>query len=90
MLEAHKKLILQIVCAVLVDFENNNLLWVEICNLTAELRSDGAASSGYQNRFSLEITADFLNIQMNFVTPQQIQNINVPDRRASFHLIVIL
>ena len=90
MLETHQKLVLQIIGVVFIDIKNDDFLRMEIRDLPAQLRADRTAAACYQYGFPLQIPADLLHVQMNFITAKQIQNINITDRRTAFRFIVTL
>ena len=51
-------------------------------NLAAKLGTDGTAAARDQHRLVLQIAADLLHIEVNFVAAQKIENIHIAHRRV--------
>ncbi len=85
------QLLLDVVCIVLIDVNDDELLRMMACNLTAELASDGAAAPGYEDDLVLHIPDDGVDINLHRFTPEKVIHLDVAqlaDRDLTIHELI--
>ena len=70
---------LQLVSAVFVDIKNQQLAGFEAHDLTAQLTADGAAASRYQHRFAGKVAGNFIGVQRNFLTGEEVGGVQLAE-----------
>ena len=63
---------LDVISIVFIDVKDDQLLWTVLRDLPAYFRTDGSASAGDQDYLPLEGVIDFLHIDMNRISAQEI------------------
>ena len=71
------QLLLDVIGAVLIDINDDQLSRAMSRDLTAQLRSDGAASAGDTDHLSLYIADDRINIDLHRISSEEILHLNI-------------
>ena len=71
------QLLLDVIGAVLIDINDDQLSRAMSRDLTAQLRSDGAASSGDTDHLSLYIADDRINIDLHRISSEKVLHLNI-------------
>ncbi len=75
----HEELLLDAVRVVLIDVEDDELLRLVACDLTAELGSDGSATAGDEDGLSLDHTEDFFVVDLDRFTTEEVEDVDVAE-----------
>lgn len=75
----HDKLLLDAVRVILIDVEDDELLRLVACDLTAELRADRSATAGDEDRLSLDHTEDFFVVDLDRFTTEEVEDVDVTE-----------
>ena len=74
-----QKLLLDIIGVILIDLKDHKLLRLVLRDLPAELAADGASAARDQDRFAAQESGDVGQIDLDAVTPQKVEDRDVPD-----------
>ena len=69
----------QLVGAVFVDIKDEQLAGLKAHDLTAQLTADGAAAARYQHRFAGKVAGNFVRIQRNFLTGEEVGGVQLAE-----------
>lgn len=75
----HEKLLLDAVSIVLVNVEDDKLLRLVACDLTAELRADRSATAGDEDGLPLDHTEDFFVVDLDRFTTEEVEDVDVTE-----------
>lgn len=75
----HDKLLLDAVRVILIDVEDDKLLRLVACDLTAELRADRSATAGDEDGLSLDHTEDFFVVDLDRFTTEEVEDVDVTE-----------
>ena len=75
------ELLLDGVGIVLVDIKNDKAFRPGLCDLTAELGPDGAASARHKDAFSVKRAEDLVVVDPDFLAPEEVRHLDVAQLR---------
>ena len=75
----HEELLLDAVSIVLVNVEDDELLRLVACDLTAELRADRSATAGDEDGLSLDHAEDFFVVDLDRFTAEEVEDVDVTE-----------
>ena len=75
----HDKFLLDTVSIVLVNVEDDELLRLVACDLTAELGADRSATAGDEDRLPLNHAEDFFVVDLDRFTTEQVEDVDVAE-----------
>ena len=75
----HDELLLDAVRVVLIDVEDDELLRLVACDLTTELRADGAATAGDEDVLPLDHAEDFFVVDLDRFTTEEVEDVDVAE-----------
>ena len=75
----HEELLLDAVSIVLVNVEDDELLRLVACDLTAELRADRSATAGDEDGLPLDHTEDFFVVDLDRFTTEEVEDVDVTE-----------
>ena len=75
----HDELLLDAVCVVLIDVEDDELLRLVACDLTAELRADRSATAGDEDGLPLDHAEDFFVVDLDRFTTEEVEDVDVAE-----------
>ena len=75
----HDELLLDAVRVVLIDVEDDELLRLVACDLTAELRADRSATAGDEDGLPLDHTEDFFVVDLDRFTTEEVEDVDVTE-----------
>ena len=75
----HDELLLDAVRVILVDVEDDELLRLVACDLTAELGSDGSATAGDEDGLPLDHTEDFFVVDLDRFATEKVEDVDVAE-----------
>lgn len=75
----HDELLLDAVRVVLIDVEDNELLRLVACDLTAELGADRSATAGDEDGLPLDHAEDFFVVDFDRLTTEEIEDVDVAE-----------
>ena len=67
-----KKFLLDVICVVFIYVEDNKMLRIVCCNLSAELRTNGTATACDENDFTGELVEDFVHVDFDGGASEQV------------------
>ena len=71
------QLLLDLICIIFIDIEDHQMSDPVFCQLGTDLAADGSAASGYENGFSFDIAKDFVQIDFDRLSAQQIFDFHI-------------
>ena len=75
----HDELLLDAVRVVLIDVEDDELLRLVACDLTAEFRADRSATAGDEDGLPLDHTEDFFVVDLDRFTTEEVEDVDVTE-----------
>ena len=75
----HEELLLDAVRIVLVNVEDDELLRLVACDLTAELRADRSATAGDEDGLPLDHAEDFFVVDLDRFTAEEVEDVDVTE-----------
>ncbi len=75
----HEEFLLDAVRVVLIDVEDDELLRLVACDLTAELRADRSTTAGDEDGLPLDHTEDFFVVDLDRFTTEEVEDIDVAE-----------
>ena len=75
----HEELLLDAVSIVLIDVEDDELLRLVACDLTAELGADRSATTGDEDRLPLDHAEDFFIVDLDRFTTEEVEDVDVAE-----------
>ena len=73
------ELLLDVICIILINIENNELSGACRRNLPAKLGADGAAAPGHKNRFPVDGFENLFIIYMDLAPAQEVGDVDVAE-----------
>ena len=71
------QLLLDLIGIIFIDIEDHQMPDPVFCQLGTDLTADGSAASGYENGFSFDIAQDFIQVDFDRLSAQQIFDFHV-------------
>lgn len=75
----HEELLLDAVRVILVDVEDNELLRLVACDLTAKLGADGSATAGDEDGLPLDHAEDFFVVDLDRFTTEEVEDVDIAE-----------
>ena len=75
----HEELLLDAVRVILIDVEDDELLRLVACDLTAELRADRSATAGDEDGLPLDHAEDFFVVDLDRFTAEEVEYVDVAE-----------
>ena len=75
----HEELLLDAVRVVLIDVEDDELLRLVACDLTAELRADRSATAGDEDGLPLDHAEDFFVVDLDRFTTEEVEDVDIAE-----------